>query len=319
MGNGIRLENQRQQPYKIYLRHNLSPGDTLVCGSAIASLHKAYPGQYLVGFQGTWGREIFQGNPGIVDLPPAQCHIAEMHYNAINDVSRRDVSFLQAFHEHLSSIIRRPLPVLVTKPQLFLTEEEKETRVPGTENLGPYIVGNFGAKGDYPTKTPGRHIWQSVVNALKGRINFIQVGEKNTSHAHPPIEGAVNLIGQTNARQLFQLVHHSIGCLTGVSLLMHVASALDRVAFVAGGGREGQFPTYESTQYFHCMGMLPCAKVGGCWKSFVTKEQGTGKMCELPVIQPDGEIIPRCHQLACGQSGERIIAAIEMMLDARGV
>lgn len=84
-------------------------------------------------------------------------------------------------------------------------------------------------------------------------------------------------------RQLIQLVHHAQGVVTPVSLLMHLAAAVEtrgcrnesvmartRACVVVAGGREPvHWEKYEGHQFLHTIGKLPCCATGGCWKSRV--------------------------------------------------
>ena len=113
----------------------------------------------------------------------------------------------------------------------------------------------------------------SVVERFAGRILFVQVGE--AGHHHPALRGVLDLRGKTTLRQLVRLVHHAQGVLGPVTLLMHLAAAVEvgpgmprnRPYVVVAGGREpAQWEAYPHHQYIHMNGALRCCDHGGCWK-----------------------------------------------------
>ena len=303
-------------PVNLWLKNHLPPGDIFVDTCAVASLHKTYPGEYRVNVDTTWNDVIWRGNPHIDrSLRREDCIQGEFHYDAIHEVGDRDVSFMQATVENLAKFIGRPLKLEVTKPQLYLSDEERNQRLRGLENIGPYVVLNAGYKHDYPAKFAGRHIWQEVVDALKHRVAFIQVGEvvRDGRHYHKPINGAHNWIGRTTPREMFQLVHHSRAGLGPVSMLLHLSAGLDRPYICTGGGREEQsWIAYNSTIYLHTLGMLDCCRTKGCWSTLVEADPARphDKLCALPVVQPDGQVVPKCMQLLGSESIIRVLTTI---------
>lgn len=151
--------------------------------------------------------------------------------------------------------------------------------------------------------------YQAVVDYFRGKIKFVQVGEKN--HFHPPLKNVINLIGKTDLRQLIRLVYHADGVLCPVTLTMHLAAAIetkrgkhpDRPCVVVAGGREGpQWEAYPNHQYIHTCGALPCCQKGGCWKSRCQKvgdgdKKDEKNLCKNPIqISPELRI-PQCMHM----------------------
>jgi ADP-heptose:LPS heptosyltransferase len=101
-----------------------------------------------------------------------------------------------------------------------------------------------GGKYDYSAKWWDLGRFQNVINHFYGKILFVQVGELH--HYHPFMSGTIDLRGKTNLRQLVRLVYHAQGVLAPVSLLMHLAAAIEvkgkaqstRPCVVVAGGRE---------------------------------------------------------------------------------
>jgi ADP-heptose:LPS heptosyltransferase len=154
-----------------------------------------------------------------------------------------------------------------------------------------------------------------VIDHFRGRIQFVQVGEKG--HHHPPLDGVIDLRGETTLRQLVRLTHHAQGAVSGVSLLMHLAAAVEtapgmprnRPCVVIAGGREPpHFTAYPHHQYIHTVGALPCCDQGGCWKSRVVPiGDGDPKDQEL-CIDVVGRL-PRCMDMI---TAEEVIRRIEL-------
>lgn len=84
----------------LVLNNWLCPGDVLVMGAAIDSLHAAYPGEYIVSVRGTDAEEIFRHHPGIRELNPWEWKLAkiiEMQYPLIHYSNQRPVHFMQGY------------------------------------------------------------------------------------------------------------------------------------------------------------------------------------------------------------------------------
>ncbi len=149
------------------------------------------------------------------------------------------------------------MPLLTNRPHLYFDDDIDSAR--------DYWIVCSGGKKDFTNKLwPG---YQEVVERLRGKVHFIQVGTDQ-----PQLRGAVSWVGKTSLRTLFHLVRHCRGVLCGVSLLMHVAAALEKPAVVIAGGREPvAWNAYPKQHYVHTVGSLPCTDVqgtaGACWRS----------------------------------------------------
>jgi ADP-heptose:LPS heptosyltransferase len=138
----------------------------------------------------------------------------------------------------------------------------------------PFWIITSGGKFDYTIKWWDVARYQEVVDHFRGKLLFVQVGERKDYH--PSLNGVVDLRGKTELRQLIRLVYHSQGVLGPVSLLMHLAAAIEtkpgmpknRPCVVVAGGREPtQWEAYPHHQFLHTIGALRCCDNGGCWKS----------------------------------------------------
>ncbi|MGL4460555.1 MAG: glycosyltransferase family 9 protein, partial [Planctomycetia bacterium] len=185
----------------------------------------------------------------------------------------------------------------------------------------PFWLMNAGRKNDFTCKAWPAESYQAVVDALAGKIQFVQIGA--AEHHHPPLAGVFDLRGKTDHRQLVRLMYHAAGVVTGVSYPMHLCAATPtadparplRPCVVVAGGREpAHWEQYPGHQFLHTIGQLPCCAAGGCWKARATPlKDGShhdDSLCERPV---DGH--PACMRLI---RPEDVVRAIERFLEMDG-
>ncbi len=291
MGNGKPWQKQ-QPPYKLLIRHRLAPGDVLVCTAAIEALKRQYPGQYRVMVE-TSCDPVFENNPHVEPLINGECAVLELEYPAISRSNQEPIHFMGAFVENLAEQLNINLRLDCSRPSLYLSDAEKVR-----PELPLYCLINAGYKSDFTCKHPGRNVYQEIVDHFAGRLLFVQVGEKNPSHQHQPLEGVVDMIGKTSIRELIRLAYHSLLGVGPETFLGHVFAAFERPYVCFAGGR---VPTswihYPTTTTLSTVGKLPCCEMGGCWKSRV-RPQNDGsifdkKLCVLPVLSC-GEFVPQC-------------------------
>lgn len=278
--NGIYDHNisEDMTPRQILLKTDQSPGDAVAMTAAIYSLHRAHPGRFITAVESPWP-SIFENNPDVVpaDSIP-QAEPLQMHYPAIHKANERGIHFMQGYCEHIGAALGIVVPLLTNRPHLYF---DKPAGV-----CSPYWIICSGGKDDFTNKLWGHYNYQKVVDNLEGKINFVQVGGKYDNH--PLLNNVDSLVGKTSLRELFEYVYLSRGVICGVSLLMHVAAALEKPAIVIAGGREPvAWNTYPKQHYLHTVGVLPCCENGGCWRSRVVP-LGDGTLfdndtCKRPV------------------------------------
>ncbi len=285
----------KTKPRRLLLSVRQSPGDVLAATQAIESLHLTYPGEFLTGYVGT-APELLWHNPRIVELggvdsSGAAVEAIELHYPAVHESDRRGITFGGAYCEALAAAIGRPVPLRVNRPQLYLSEQETGWLDQVAEQLGgrqvPFWLVNAGVKTDYPTKGwPVEH-FQRLVELTAGRVQWVQVGA--AEHAHPKLRGVLDLVGQTDLRQLVRLAWHCRGAVGGVSFLMHLAAAWQKPYVALAGGREPvAWNAYPTGHYLHAIGSLDCCRAAACWKSRVVPlGDGDAKdsdLCTQPIV-----------------------------------
>ncbi len=271
----------------LFLKTDQAAGDTVAMTAAVYSLHKAHPGKYLTSVESPFP-EVWKYNP---DVSPVEIGAIEvrMHYPAIHQSNKRGVHFMQGWCEHLGRALGVEVPLMTNRPHLYFDMYDYDE--PPT---GDYWVVCSGGKKDFTNKQ--WHGYQSVVSWLRGRVKFIQVGA--TLVDHPPLHGATNLVGGTDLRHLFRLVRSARGVLCGVSLLMHVAAALEKPCIVIAGGREPvAWNAYPRQQYVHTVGALPCTTpqgdAGACWRSR-TVPLGDGTLLDRDTCLYPVDGVPKC-------------------------
>jgi len=76
--------------------------------------------------------------------------------------------------------------------------------------------------------------YQEVVDKLRGRVNFVQLG----SAGDPKLTGVIDLRGKTGVRESAAILANSRVGITYVGFLMHLARAVDTRSVIIFGGRE---------------------------------------------------------------------------------
>ena len=318
--------NVTTSPKYLLLKTGQAPGDAVAMTAAIYSLHRAHRGRYTTYVESYWP-EVFEHNPDVaIHVVPRNdgfCTLADathvqMHYPAIHQSNERGIHFMQAWCEFLGAALGVQIPLMTNRPRLYFSEFSES---PPTEDF--WLICS-GGKRDFTTKLWGHKNYQKVVWLLKGEVEFVQVGGSrpimpwnastlgSQEDDHPRISGAVDMVGKTTLRDLFDLVRRARGVLCGVSLLMHVAAALEKPAIVIAGGREPvAWNAYPMQHYLHTVGALPCSdsqgrRGGACWR-YRTIPLGDGTMldnntCERPL---DGT--PECMRMITPNEVENLV------------
>lgn len=246
--------------------------------AAARDLHLAHPGKFATDVR-TSCPAIWENNPWITPIADddSDARTLDCHYPLIHQSNRAPYHFIHAFAQHLGDQLGIHIPLTEFKGDIHIAEKEKRWMSQVMEQTGEdtrFWIINAGGKYDYTIKWWDWRRYQQVVDHFKGRILFVQVGEKG--HYHPPLDGVLDLRGKTNLRQLIRLVYHADGVLSGVTASMHLAAAVpvrpgrpkNRACVVVAGGREPvQWEAYPHHQYLHTNGALRCCDQGGCWKS----------------------------------------------------
>jgi ADP-heptose:LPS heptosyltransferase len=263
---------------KLILRNFLSPGDIVMLTAAVRDLHQMYPNQFITDVR-TSCPPIWENNPFITPLSEddSEVEIIDCHYPLINKSNESPYHFIHGFIEYLNECLGLCVRPTVFRGDIHISPLEKTWMSQVEEIIHqsiPFWIIVAGGKHDYTIKWWDHLRYQQVVDHFHKRILFVQVGE--SGHEHPPLQNVIDLRGRTDLRQLIRLVYHAQGVLCPVTLLMHLAAAVEvrssmpknRPCVVVAGGREPpHWEAYPHHQFIHRAGALLCCDNGGCWKS----------------------------------------------------
>ena len=294
---------------KLILKNSLSPGDIVMLTAAVRDLHKCHPGQFLTDVRTSCGA-LWENNPYLTKLDEhdPEVEVVDCHYPLIHKSNQLPRHFIEGFMDFLSERLGVRIVPTAFKGDIHVSAREKSWFSQMREILGqdiPFWIIVAGGKRDFTIKWWSHLRFQEVVNHFLGKILFVQVGEK--SHAHRPLDGVINLLGQTNTRQFVRLMYHAQGVLCPVTFAMHLAAAVEvkrgrpknRPCVVVAGGREpAHWEAYPHHQFMHTIGALPCCANGGCWKAR-TLPLGDGDPKDEPrnrCVDVAGDL-PRCMDM----------------------
>lgn len=309
---------------KLILRNFQSAGDIVMLTAAVRDLHRSHPGEFLTDIR-TPFPDLWEFNPHITRLSESDpdVEIVDCHYPLIDQCNNTPCHFLHGFPAYLNETLDLHIRVTDFKGDIHIGEQEREwfRRIapldPGGE---PFWLLVSGGKKDFTIKWWDHRRYQQVIEHFRGCIKFVQVGE--ASHVHPSLDGVIDLRGQTTLRQLVRLMYHAQGALTPVSLLMHLAAAVEtppgrpknRPCVVVAGGREPpHFTAYPHHQFIHTVGALACCAEGGCWKSR-TLPLGDGDVNDRPdalCVDVVGNL-PRCMDMV---TADEVIRRINLYFE----
>lgn len=283
-------EKQSEKGQKLILIQKQSPGDIMMATIALRDLHLAYPNEYITDMR-TPAQEIFYNNPYItpieMDDKKKEDEIIEelktddkhkpihykditfcnLHYPMIHQSGYLGTHFADSMTQFLSEQLGRPIPRVGLRPEIYLNFNETNWPSPVLKETGydgKYWVLNAGSKSDFTLKQ--YPYYQEVVNLLKNKVRFVQIGQKQ--HKHTLLEGTIDMIGKTNLRELFRVIYKAEGVVSCVAVPMHIAAAFKKPCVVIAGGREGtRWELYPDHRFLYTNGALDCCQYDGCWRS----------------------------------------------------
>lgn len=322
------MDKPKSSVRKIILRNRQSPGDIVVLTAAVRDLHLTYPGQFLTDVR-TPCPHLWENNPHItpLDEKDAEVEVFDCHYPLIHKSNRSPRHFVEGFTDFLSGKLGLHISPTAFKGDIHVSRKEKTWISQVREIVGedlPFWIIVAGGKRDYTIKWWDSRRYQEVVDHFRGKLLFVQVGEKG--HVHEGLKGVIDLRGKTDLRQLVRLMYHAQGALCGVTMAMHLAAAVDvkggkpknRPCVVVAGGREPpQWEAYPHHQFIHTVGALRCCDDGGCWKSRTVplgdgdKKDQPGSLC-VDVVNN----LPRCMDMI---TSAEVIRRIKMYFDGGAV
>jgi ADP-heptose:LPS heptosyltransferase len=314
---------------RLILRSFQSPGDVLMLTSAVRDLHAAAPGRFQTDVR-TSCPPLWENNPHLTPLREGDpgVEILDMHYPLVHQSNQRPYHFIHGYPQYLEDKLGLAIPVTRFRGDIHLSAEEKDQPLLTKLGVPPrFWIVIAGGKYDFTAKWWNPDCFKKVVEHFQGRLTFVQCGEQG--HWHPPLEGALNLVGKTTLREFVVLMHHAQGVLCPVTFAMHLAAAVDtpagrpplRPCVVVAGGREPpHWEAYPHHHFLHTMGALSCCAEGGCWRSRCQRvgdgdDKDRRDLCDNPVqISPDLRIA-RCMNLITPAD---VISRIDLYLHSQG-
>jgi len=340
-----------KRPHLLF-EHYLCPGDVTAMTVVPRDVYRAVGSDVVLSVRTSYP-ELFQNNPFIKhNLPkgvPADPSLVRcpLKYD-VKASAAGDRHFLHTFIDaarpYVSPYLKQPLELTEFRPSLWLSEEEAiPPKLPDQPKGAPYWLVMSGGKHDIKTKLWAPRRWRNVVYELAQDKDFpalVQVGMTSTGHTHRPLPGCIDMLDQTNLRQLIRLARHARGIICGVTALMHIAAAVGTPAVVIAGGREPWWwDSYDSraqakfrreytadTEYMRGVhvphvyltgGEARCVD-NGCWNvGFVENQEGKNCKNLLPADRINRSIPqPTCMEaitptvvLECARQMDKEIAA----------
>jgi len=309
-------------PRRLILRNDYSPGDILMMTATVRDLHLTYPGRFLTDVRCAVPA-LWEHNPYLTPLNEGDpdVEVIRMEYPLIDRSNDVPLHFIHGYARYLGAALNLPLEVTRFRGDVHLSDEEKGwmSQVEETGFEGRFWIIMAGGKYDFTAKWWDPARYQKVVDHFRGRILFVQCGDR--AHWHPRLRGVLNLVGKTDARQFIRLMYHADGVVCPVTFAMHLAAAvptkpgrlMNRPCVVVAGAREpAHWEAYPHHQFIANNGALPCGQHGGCWRSRC-QALGDGDpkdtdLCERPVPVSPTLNIPRCLDMI---RAEDVIRRIE--------
>jgi FkbM family methyltransferase len=287
-------------------------GDIVVLTAAVRELHRAYPGRFLTDVQ-TSCTELWDHNPNVTRSAFMGRRI-NCHKIVGDKTGRTGKHYAHAYIDLLNRELNLDIQPRKIQGDIHLSEVEKRWHSDlwtFCKREIPFWIISGGGKFDMPIKWWDHARYQKVVDAFRGRIQFVQIG-RWTDH-HPMLDGVIDLRGKTDIRDLIHLVYYSQGVLCGVTSLMHLAAAVptevgsERAAVIVAGAREpATWEKYPGHHFLETTSSVPCAH---CWRSRHTPiPDGARINWQRHRCQDVQNDLPRCMDLI---TPEHVIHAIE--------
>ncbi len=296
--------------------------------AAVRDLHKTYPSRFLTDVR-TPCPQLWENNPYVSPLKDDEqgVTVVDCEYPLIHRSNEAPYHFIHGFVRFLNERLDLRIEPTVFKGDIHISDPEKswfsQVREIAGEDI-PFWIVVAGGKQDFTIKWWDAKRFQKVVNYFRGKILFVQVGERN--HCHPDLKGVLDFRGKTDLRQLVRLMYHAQGVLCPVTLAMHLAAAVEvkggrpknRPCVVVAGGREpSQWEAYPHHQFLHTNGSLSCCDNGGCWKSrTIPLGDGDDKDHKEHLCLDVRHGLPRCMDMI---SAADVIRRVEMYFEGGAI
>ena len=237
------------QRVRVYSRYTL--GDTVVLTAAIRDLQRSYPGRFSISVDTGYG-EVWENNPYVRD-DAGYDTLVDCGLVRLDKTGETGRHYVTAYLDLLNEALGVHASISRVAGDIHLTGRERRWHSDVWELCRreiPYWIICPGGKRDNPIKWWHWRRYQEVVDGLRGKIQFVQVG--NWGNFHPPLKGVIDLRGKTGVRDLIHLIYNADGVFCGVTALMHLASAIPdheffpRSGVIVAGARRPAYRRYHS-------------------------------------------------------------------------
>ena len=241
-------------------------GDETVFTGVVRDLHLANPNLKLVVTTPNPG--LWVGNPHVAEVIRGR---GDGPFPWWRDYLQRDVHYLEAYLRQTCARFGLEAEVTAIRGDVY---PEPGYALPFALPERYWLIVP-GCKSDVPVKGWGTSNYQAVVDALRGRVEFVSLGLRR--EWIPELKGVTDLVGRTSVRDLVHLVQRCAGVLCPITSLMHLAAAAPgrpRCVVIAGGRENPVFFSYEGHTVLHAVGgrcaLAPCGHsrlgraAGGC-------------------------------------------------------
>jgi len=294
---------------KVRIRSKYALGDLVVLTAAVRDVQRAHPGRFEIGIESVCP-EVWRHNPHVTPAC-AGGRLIDCSEVVIDKDGKRGGHYAQAYLDLLNRKLGTAVELTTPRGDIHLSEEERNWHSDIWSLCGremPFWLICSGGKFDIPIKWWEHRRYQEVVDALAGKVQFVQIGSWGCHH--PQLQGAIDLRGKTTVRDLIHLVHYARGVLCGVTSLMHLAAAVpcpegrEREAIIIGGSREpASWEAYPGHEFLTPKEVLACrhcwkgsAQVGAEAKSDECREISHGLPRCMDLIS-SGEVLGKFHEL----------------------
>jgi len=305
------IQKKEIKKRKVILKSFLSPGDILMMSAAVRDLKFSHP-EIKIDVR-TACDHVWENNPYLTPLKEQDpdVEVFKVEYPLIHNSNEGQYHFIHGYRKNFEEKLNLKIKPTKFKGDIHISKDEKGwmSQVEEMHIKDDFWIMMAGGKQDFTCKWWSPNYYQKVVNHFKGKITFIQCGEKG--HWHPSLDNVINLIGKTDMRQFIRLIYHSVGVICPVTFAMHAAAATpikkdglkNRPCVVISGGREPvQWEAYPHHRFLAVNGSIACCDNGGCWASRCQKvgdkdEKDEKNLCINPVEINKELSIPKCMNM----------------------
>lgn len=325
---------------KVVLTHHRALGDCLMFSSMLRDIKLLYP-ELEIGYNCSFN-DMLANHPyaTALDMNAPDVSVISTGNSFINKVGKSNHHMSEDFfmytiyklagygiidgsignfYKKLQDPILKSQGFLNCRPCINITKKEKEIRwLKDLYGVNRYWVVAAGGKNDFQTKIWHWSSFQSVIDYFKGFIKFVIIG-KSGHVLNTNLKDCIYLTDKTSPRDLYHLVYHADGVVSGISALMHIAAGLKNYkdiwtpcVNIKGCREQISYTYYDNHQILQNYDGFECS---GCWKGKVTEDQRTkpdDRVCHRPVWVGDdgrGEYVPECMKVITYQD---VIRAIQI-------